>query len=119
MDAGSDKDSGSDEGDGTDPTGTACPEEGTELTYEDFGENFFSTYCLGCHSEQLEGADRGGAPSDYNFDTVELIRQHAEHIDETTAVGPDASNSYMPPAGDKPSEAVRKQLGEWLACGAP
>jgi len=42
-----------------------------------------------------------------------------EHIDEIAGVGPSASNSAMPPSGTKPTEAARRQLAEWLACGAP
>jgi hypothetical protein len=43
----------------------------------------------------------------------------SEHIDEQAAAGPDHVNTSMPPSGPRPSEAERRQLGEWLACGAP
>jgi hypothetical protein len=60
-----------------------------------------------------------GAPSDHTFDMKQDIQLLSEHIDELAAAGPDAVNIEMPPDGAKPTEAERRQLGEWLACGAP
>jgi mono/diheme cytochrome c family protein len=109
-------DSGQDESEVA--SGATCPDNST-LTYDNFGKEFFQSYCLGCHSEDLSGAARGGAPGDHNFDTAELIREQIDHIDETAAAGPDAVNTFMPPSGKQPSEEERKKLGEWLACDAP
>ena len=100
------------------PTESVCPTTQT-LTYENFGQSFFDTYCQDCHGSTVTGADRKHAPTDHVFDTVQQIRQMHEHIDENAAGGPAAVNTIMPPEAPKPTEAQRRQLGEWLACGAP
>ena len=46
------------------------------------------------------------------------VRLVANHIDRYAAAGPDAVNEIMPENGDAPSEAERRKLGEWLACGS-
>ena len=43
----------------------------------------------------------------------------SDHIDETTAAGPAATNTGMPPDKPSPTLEERKQLGEWIACGLP
>jgi hypothetical protein len=100
------------------PTGTSCPPAST-LTYANFGQSFMARYCVRCHSSDLEGEARHGAPSFHDFDTQFGVRGVANHIDETTAAGPDAMNTSMPPDSPRPTEAERFQLGEWLACDAP
>lgn len=100
------------------PSGATCPEDST-LTWDNFGKGFMDTYCVRCHSAKLTGAQRQGAPNDHNFDSVELIRAEIDHTDEQAAAGPDAVNTLMPIGDPTPSEAERRQLGEWLACGAP
>jgi uncharacterized membrane protein len=100
------------------PTEAVCPTTQT-LTYAGFGQTFFSTYCQRCHGSTVTGLARMGAPIDAAFDTVEDIRFHSPHIDEHAAAGPAAVNTEMPPDGAIPTEAERRQLGEWLACGAP
>src|SRR4051812_27293329 len=40
-----------------------CPQAGTELTYDTFGQGFFANYCDRCHT----GA-RNGAPDRFRFD---------------------------------------------------
>jgi len=47
------------------------------------------------------------------------IKAVQDHIDETTAAGPAATNDSMPPGGPAPTRHERLQLGEWLACGMP
>ena len=39
--------------------------------------------------------------------------------DETTASGPAATNTGMPPDKPFPTMMERQQLGEWIACGMP
>ena len=101
-------------------TGTTCPTD-SALSYDNFGKHFMDTYCISCHASALTARQRRGAPSDHNFDT--LAQVHAtepDHIDETTAAGPNNTNTQMPPAGSPtPSEAERRQLAEWVACGLP
>ena len=100
------------------PTGSTCPPTST-LTYENFGQGFMTVYCTRCHSSELTGESRMGAPSFHDFDTIYGIRAVANHIDETTAAGPNATNTGMPPDDPAPDEDERKKLGEWIACGAP
>lgn len=100
------------------PTESVCPPSST-LTYESFGKGFMTQYCTRCHSSELMGADRQGAPSFHDFDTLYGIRAVSDHIDETTASGPAATNTGMPPDTPAPTLDERKQLGEWIACGMP
>jgi uncharacterized membrane protein len=100
------------------PTESTCPQTST-LTYDNFGKSFMTKYCTRCHSIELTGAARMGATSFHDFDTVENVRLFAEHIDETSAAGPAATNKSMPPDSPSPTLQERKQLGEWIACGAP
>lgn len=102
------------------PTETVCPDGGTPLTYNNFGKPFMEQYCTGCHSSELVGEQRMGAPSFHDFDSLFGIKAVSDHIDETTAAGPAAINRGMPPDGEpQPSDAERYQLGEWIACGMP
>ncbi len=100
------------------PTQSLCPPAST-LTYQSFGKPFMETYCTGCHSSALVGADRKGAPSFHDFDTLFGIKAVSEHIDETAASGPAATNDSMPNQGPDPTLEERRQLGEWIACGMP
>lgn len=102
------------------PTQSTCPDEST-LTYASFGKPFMEKYCTECHDSQKRGDDRQGAPSFHDFDSIFGIRAVADHIDETSASGPAATNGSMPPDHYDPQPTLeeRKLLGEWLACGAP
>lgn len=108
-------------GDSRAPTGAVCP-PGSTLTYDEFAAPFFEQHCTQCHHSDLRGADRHGAPLFHDFDTLTGILQVHGHIDEMAAAGPNAVNTLMPPdscpdgACDKPTEAERYLLGEWLAC---
>lgn len=105
--------------DGGRGSGAACP-EGSTLTYESFGRTFFDTYCTRCHASDLTGPSRMGAPVDHDFDMLVEIQEHAVHIDQQAAIGPNRANRFMPPSGMPiPGDEERRQLGEWLACGAP
>ena len=99
-------------------TGSTCPSEQT-LTYESFGSDFFASYCTSCHSSELSGPDRHGAPLAYNWDEIETVREHADLIDKMAAAGPEAVNTSMPLRDPRPTVEEREQLGEWLECGAP
>jgi uncharacterized membrane protein len=96
-------------------TGAVCP-SGSTLTYDDFARPFMTSYCTRCHSSTLSGAARNGAPAGHDFDTEAGILAVADHVDGLAAAGPNAVNTAMPPDGAKPTEAERRQLGEWLAC---
>ncbi|HEY6559327.1 MAG TPA: hypothetical protein VI072_18710 [Polyangiaceae bacterium] len=83
------------------------------LTYENFGQPFFLSWCSGCHGADLRENERAGAPPQLNFDELETIRTHSERILDRAV-----THTTMPPAGGPP-EDERRRLGEWLACGAP
>ncbi len=100
------------------PTESVCP-DGSSLTYESFAKPFMEAYCTRCHARTVTGADREGAPSFHDFDSLFGIKVVFDHIDQTTASGPAATNESMPPDGAKPKLAERQQLGEWIACGMP
>jgi hypothetical protein len=100
------------------PTQAVCPPSST-LTYASFGRPFMETYCTRCHASNLRGADRQGAPSFHDFDTLFGIKVVFDHIDETTAAGPAANNTSMPPDKPAPTLEERNQLGEWIACDMP
>lgn len=101
------------------PTESVCPPGGTTLTYTNFGQPFMEAYCTRCHSSKLTGSARNGAPSFHDFDSLFGIKAVSDHIDETTASGPAATNTGMPNDGKEPTLEERKQLGEWIACGMP
>lgn len=99
-------------------TQATCNSDGA-LTYAAFGQPFFKSYCLRCHSASVTGAARKGSPADHNFDTVDEIRGLSEHIDQYAGGGPAGVNVKMPTDGPKPTEEERRKLSQWLACGAP
>ena len=101
------------------PTESVCPPGGTTLTYNNFAKPFMIEYCTRCHSSELVGAQRNGAPSFHDFDTLFGIKAVSDHVDETTASGPAATNEGMPQDGPKPTKSEREMLGEWIACGMP
>ena len=90
-------------------TGSTCPTTQT-LTYESFGQEFMSKYCLACHSAT--------GPESPKFDTLEKIQANLDAIDKAAAAGPNAVNTTMPEGGSV-DEVERRKLGEWLACKAP
>ncbi len=100
------------------PTETVCPPAST-LTYASFGQSFMTRYCTRCHSSSLTGPARMGATRDHDFDTQFGVQAVAEHIDQAAGAGPAATNDQMPPNGALPTLDERRQLAEWLACGAP
>lgn len=100
------------------PTESTCP-QGSTLTYENFAKGFMTHYCTKCHSDELRGAARMGAPTFHDFNTLFGIKAVYDHVDETTAAGPAAVNDGMPQSAPFPTLEERKQLGEWIACGMP
>ncbi|MFO0608503.1 MAG: hypothetical protein U0324_35385 [Polyangiales bacterium] len=90
-------------------TGSTCPTNST-LTYDNFGRNFFSRYCDSCHGT--------GGRTRPSLASVTEIRARVSSVDQEAAAGPDNVNTSMPEGSPAPTEAERRQLGEWLACGA-
>jgi uncharacterized membrane protein len=105
---------------GGSPTGSTCPSSSDAATAQNFGTAFMQTHCLSCHSQSATGAARAGAPVGVDFDTLDDVRRQRALIDTHAAVGPNASNTEMPPASrPQPTQQEREKLGQWLACGAP
>ena len=97
-------------------TEATCPPSST-LTYENFGKPFVEAYCTDCHSSELTGDDRNGAPAHHDFDTLVGIKSVANHVDQAAAAGPAATNDAMPPEDPVPTLEERQQLAEWISCG--
>ena len=97
------------------PSEIDCP-NGTNLTYENFGEPFMLRYCVSCHSSQVEGDLRGGAPIDVNLDSPGNVAIWRKSILETSA---NDLGNRMPPQTDMVPRRDRTLLSEWIRCGAP
>lgn len=112
------------------PTGTSCPDPdpGT-LTYENFGEQFMTDYCIVCHDSALTRSQRNGAPIYHDFETLIGVLRTPDHIDEQAGFGPEAENRFMPPdrcpsepggpittSCRQPTDEERRKLAEWIAC---
>ncbi len=111
---------GDDDEDDTPEDEVGCPSGGTQLTEQNFGRAFLDTYCTRCHSSTLTGAARNGAPVGFDWDVIAAVRTHAEEMNEEAGANADGSvNREMPLNDPRPSDAERRQLSEWLACGAP
>lgn len=84
-----------------------CP-EGSTVAWEDV-EPLFSEHCNSCHSTDLTGLDRAGAPVGYDYDTMEAARSHPNWTWAEVKLG------HMPPSGSL-SEVEQELIREWLAC---
>jgi hypothetical protein len=98
-------------------TASTCPTIDPP-TFASFGQGFFTTYCLDCHSQTKLGDDRMGAPVTIDFDTRSLVRENTSRIDKQAAFGPKANNRLMPIDGHPPvpTDGERIRLGEYIAC---
>lgn len=85
----------------------------TALTYENFGQDFFDTWCQSCHAAAQ--TNRNGAPDDIFFDTRDDIYRLRTQIYAQAA----GTNSSMPIGPHGPPDSDREKLADWLACGAP
>jgi hypothetical protein len=110
---------GGDGGGGGGSTDTTCPPGGTTLTAQNFGQPFLQSYCTRCHSSTLSGAQRNGAPPGLDWDMLEVVRAHADEMNERAGVTNGNVNTSMPPSAPRPTNEERRQLAEWLSCGAP
>lgn len=86
-----------------------CPDD--SVLWEDVAP-LFAESCAGCHSSELEGADRQGAAELVNYDTPEAAYQNDFLTWSTIWSG------QMPPAGPL-DDADALLIWEWLSCGGP
>lgn len=90
----------------------------SELTYENFADNFFRSYCLRCHSATLVGdLARSDAPVGINYDTIEGVREFATRIRLRAGQLGDMPPLLAPVP--KPNEEERRMLIQWIDCAAP
>lgn len=95
------------------PSDLDCP-SGTNLTWDNFAEQYVRRYCSGCHAASLVDDERSGAPAEIVFDTHEdALSLRIEMIRYASA-----NNAPMPP-GIKVPDDERALIREWLKCGAP
>ena len=90
-----------------------CPPAGTQLTWDNFGQEFLDVNCNTCHA--ADEGHRHGAPAGYVFDTREGVLAHRDRSFVRAAT----TNTSMPPGPVDPPADERDRLAEWLACGAP
>ena len=88
--------------------------QGTYLTYDNFGASFLESYCVSCHHSSLTEENRVGAPLEVNFDTSELAQLWRASI--LAKAG--SEGATMPPNQNVPTQE-RKDFSDWLNCGAP
>ncbi len=88
------------------------------LTYENFAADFFASYCLRCHNEQLAGdINRTDAPTGINYNTLNGIRQFQTRIRLRAGVQGDMPPLVAPVP--HPTEEERQNLIQWIDCGTP
>jgi hypothetical protein len=71
--------------------------------------------CTDCHSSDLSGSERMGAPVGFDWDEYDTAKEHAEHIAHVVFEGD------MPPPGSgiTLTNAEEQELYLWALCGAP
>jgi uncharacterized membrane protein len=96
---------------GDEPAEVDCSSLESVPTFGDLQRGILPT-CLRCHSAQVTGARRNDAPEGVNFDTYEELATAAEIASYMV------ESRLMPsPDGEGPTEAQRRELYEWTACG--
>jgi uncharacterized membrane protein len=92
---------------------SGCPSPESVPTFGDL-ERGILTICRRCHSEQVVGEARNGAPEIINFDTYEQVASAAEVASYMVQA------RIMPfPDGEGPTEEQRQALYQWTDCGKP
>ncbi|HVZ33998.1 MAG TPA: hypothetical protein VG963_16340 [Polyangiaceae bacterium] len=75
------------------------------LTYASFGQQFLTSYCVGCHGSTLVS---GGV----RLDSLSNLQSHKAAVKSAVADG------TMPQGSKKPTSDERTQLENWIDCGA-
>ena len=106
-------------GDKADPVAVLPPDDNTPgdgdttaLSYAVDVKPILDLYCIGCHSSQVSGAARNGAPLSVNFDSYEAASANAGAANSRIQAG------SMPPGGSVPA-ADRIVFQLWLSEGVP
>ena len=93
----------------TDTDGVDPCDDLPAVTWGNWAEGFFTTYCTSCHSGSTP--DRRGAPEGMDFDTHEQVWGLRPAIRQAVLV-----DETMPLGGGMHDED-RELLGVWLDCG--
>ena len=91
-------------------TASICDDD-LPLTWDNWGDGFFASYCRSCHSESTK--QRYGAPDSVDFDDVEDVQLWAERIHVRTI-----AEQTMPPGGGVLEEDL-EFLSQYLQCLEP
>jgi hypothetical protein len=76
------------------------------LTYENFGKQFMTSYCVSCHSGIA-------AKHMVQLDTLAGVQKNKTAVKRQAV-----TTTVMPEQNPKPTSAERQKLGQWLDCGA-
>ncbi len=77
-----------------------------------FGELAAISSCTSCHSSELSGGDRAGAPVGVDYDTYENAKANAEQ-------GAVEVNAGRMPIGSSLGESDKEDFYLWALCGTP
>ena len=97
--------------DTADTGGVACDEI---TTWSTVGAPFIYTWCTPCHSPELTGEERQGAPVGVDFASYEDVLAWADRIEVRVF----AEEAAMPPAGG-PEDDELAAVSDWIGCGWP
>jgi uncharacterized membrane protein len=117
-DSSDDGDSASEEGDHTHDAGGQPDGPEVDCDAEDipaFADVAAFETCTSCHSSELSGTERNGAPAGANWDEYDETMPHAEHIAQVVF------EDEMPPpdSGMTLTATEEEELYLWALCGAP
>lgn len=86
-----------------------------ELTYENFGKKFVTTYCVECHS----GSSTTSALGNVSLDSAANVIKNKTYLKKVTAPRPDGKEPRMPKGGNEAlTNEERLKFGVWADCGA-
>jgi uncharacterized membrane protein len=80
-----------------------------DVTWNNWGKGFFTTYCTGCHSETTP--NRYGAPESVNFDTLDEVKALKSTIRK------DVLEDGTMPVGGGVIDEHKELLEVFLDCG--
>ncbi|MEZ4741217.1 MAG: hypothetical protein R3B45_02020 [Bdellovibrionota bacterium] len=89
-------------------------DEGSSLSYKNFGNAFLLDHCTTCHSSEINNNERLNAPIEMNFDSIELVQIWRANILEVMQ----KKENSMPPTYELNQEE-KDNFINWLRCGAP
>ncbi len=98
-------------GEKIDPVGSGDFINPEKVTYTNDMAEIFPDNCLRCHSTNIQGAERNGAPVDVNFNTYELAKDNATRANARVQAG------TMPPDSGPLSDSLKAIFQQWIDDG--